>query len=212
MICKNLSVNNDGHLTLGGVDVTEMAKKYGTIVSFDFNYRASFWKNREKELQKIFGEIAGLSDIIIGNESDYMLCLGMKFEAVGRQEELSPVEHFKETVKQVKKHFPEVTVLATNIREVKSADRHLWGCVMQNGNEFEFVEPKEISIIDRIGGGDGFVGGLLYSIIKGFPHEEQLHFAWASGVLASTFLTDYAQPESEEQIWDIWNKKVRIKR
>lgn len=194
------------------LELVKTAKKYGTLISFDFNYRASFWENREKELRKIFSEIASLSDIIIGNESDYMLCLGTKFQAVGRQEELSSVEHFKETVKQVKKLFPETTVFATNIREVKSADRHLWGCAMQYGNEFEFVEPKEIAIIDRIGGGDGFVGGLLYSIIKGFTPEEQIHFAWASGVLASTFLTDYAQPDDEQQIWNIWNRNTRIKR
>lgn len=194
------------------LELAKTAKKYGTIVSFDFNYRASFWENREEELRSIFKQIADVADIIIGNESDFTLCLGFQFESVAYKEEMTPVEKFKETVRQVKNEFSKTTVFATNLREVKHANRHLWGAVMLNGEVWESVEPKEIAVIDRIGGGDGFVGGLLYSIIKGYTPEKQIQFAWASGVLASTFLTDYAQPTDEEQIWDIWRGNARVKR
>ncbi len=67
-------------------------------------------------------------------------------------------------------------------------------------------------MLDRIGGGDGFVGGLLYAILKGWPPEQWVQFGWASGALATTFLTDYAQPTDEEQIWDIWKGNARVKR
>ncbi len=194
------------------LELAKIAKKYGTVISFDFNYRASFWENREEELRGIFRQLADSADIIIGNESDFTLCLGLQFESVAYKEELTPIEKFKETVRQVKDEFPEATVFATNLREVKHANRHLWGAVMLNGDVWESVEPKEIAVIDRIGGGDGFVGGLLYSILKGYTPEKQLQFAWASGVLASTFLTDYAQPTDEEQIWNIWRGNARVKR
>ncbi len=194
------------------LELAREAKKHGTVVSFDFNYRASFWENRKSKLQKIFKEIAGEADIIIGNEYDYMLCLGMDFKPNAYKDEMSQVENFKETIKQVKKDFPETTVFATTLREVKHSNRHLWGGVMLNGEDWEAVEPRQIAIIDRIGGGDAFVGGLLYGILKGFTPEQQIQFAWASGALASTFLTDYAQPDDEEQIWNIWRGNSRIRR
>lgn len=194
------------------LELVKTAKKYGTVVSFDFNYRASFWENREKTLVMIFRQIAELSDIIIGNESDFALCLGMQFDSTAHKEDMTVVERFKETVRQVKTELPKTSVFATSLREVKHANRHLWGAVMLNDSVWESVEPKEIAVIDRIGGGDGFVGGLLYAMLKGYTPEKQMQFAWASGVLASTFLTDYAQPGDEEQIWDIWKGNARVKR
>ncbi len=75
-----------------------------------------------------------------------------------------------------------------------------------------FVEPREISVLDRIGGGDGFVGGLLYALLKGWDAEKWIQFGWACGALATTFLTDYAQPADEEQVWSIWEGNARVKR
>ena len=71
---------------------------------------------------------------------------------------------------------------------------------------------RKIVVLDRIGGGDGFVGGLLYSILKGWEPEKWAQFAWASGALATTFLTDYAQPADEDMIWSIWHGNARVKR
>ena len=73
-------------------------------------------------------------------------------------------------------------------------------------------QPLEITVLDRIGGGDGFVGGLLYAILKGWESEKWIQFAWASGVLATTLTTDYAQPADEEQIWSIWKGNARVRR
>ena len=71
---------------------------------------------------------------------------------------------------------------------------------------------REIHVLDRIGGGDGFVGGMLYAILKGWDSEKWIQFGWASGALATTFLTDYAQPADEDQVWSIWQGNARVKR
>jgi 2-dehydro-3-deoxygluconokinase len=74
------------------------------------------------------------------------------------------------------------------------------------------AQPRDITVLDRIGGGDGFVGGLLYAILKGWQPEKWIQFGWASGALATTLLTDYAQPADEDQIWSIWMGNARVQR
>lgn len=194
------------------LELAKIAKENGTLICFDFNYRASFWRGREAELRLIFKKIASLADIIIANKWDYEKCIGISFGEEINENELSPARLFKETVKAVKKELPQATVFASTLREVKHANRHFWGAVMQNGGDFQCIEPREIAVLDRIGGGDAFVGGMLYGIIKGWEPSRQLQFGWASGALAATFLTDYIQPDSEEQIWKIWNGNIRIER
>ncbi|NMB70675.1 MAG: sugar kinase [Bacteroidales bacterium] len=194
------------------LDLAREAKKAGTLVSFDLNYRASFWKGREKELSAAFSEIASLSDILIGNEEDFQLCLGMPGPETGGKELAAKIDGFREMISNVKKTYSNASVFATTLREVISVNRHLWGAVMDAGNQFYMVEPREIYVLDRIGGGDGFVGGMLYGILKGWEPEKWVQFGWATGALATTMLTDYAQPADEEQIWSIWKGNARVKR
>lgn len=194
------------------LELARTAKKYGTLIAFDLNFRATFWEGREEELRAAFKEIASLSDILVGNEEDFQLALGLEGPKAGGKALSGKLDGFKAMIEKAKAEFPNVSVFATTLREVKSANSHLWGAIMLSGNEWFTVEPREITVLDRIGGGDGFVGGLLYGILKGFTPEEQLHFGWASGALATTFLTDYAQPSDESQIWDIWNGNARVKR
>ena len=188
------------------------AKKYGTRISFDLNYRASFWKGREKELKNIFTEIASISDILVGNEEDFQLCFGIQGPEAGVEEITEKIESFKGMIGKVKKTFPNASVFATTLRQVIHANKHLWGAIMLEGENWHIAETREIPVLDRIGGGDGFVGGMLYAILKGWDPEKWVQFGWASGALATTFLTDYAQPIDEEQIWDIWKGNARVKR
>ena len=174
------------------LELARAAKKYGTLISFDLNYRASFWEGREEELSEIFKEIASISDILVGNEEDFQLCLGVKGPEAGGKDIASKIDNFKAMIKEVKKEFPYTSVYATTLRQVVNANTHLWGAIMLEGDNWHVVEPREIHVLDRIGGGDGFVGGLLYAYLKGWDSEKQLHFAWACGALATTFLTDYA--------------------
>ena len=194
------------------LQLARFAKKYGTRISFDLNYRATFWKGREKELAEIFAEIASVSDILIGNEEDFQLCLGIEGPEAGGKSITSEIDGFKEMIYRVKKSFPNASVFATTLRQVISVNEHLWGAIMLEGENWHVVEPRKIHVLDRIGGGDGFVGGMLYAILKGWEPAKWPQFGWATGAMATTFLTDYAQPADEEMVWSIWKGNARVKR
>jgi len=194
------------------LELARAARRSGTRISFDLNFRASFWKNREKELSDIFRELAGISDILVGNEEDFQLCLGIPGPEEGGKELPAKIESFKEMIANVKEVFPGTSVFATTLRQVINTNEHLWGAIMLEGDKWHIVEPREIHVLDRIGGGDGFVGGLLYAILKGWEPEKWIRFGWATGALATTVITDYVQPADEEQIWSIWKGNARVKR
>ena len=115
-------------------------------------------------------------------------------------------------VVRVKGAYPNATAFATTLREVVSANLHRWGAITNIDGEWQVVEPREIGVLDRIGGGDGFVGGFLYAMLKGMEPSKWIQFGWATGALATTHLTDYAQPADEEQVWSIWGGNARVKR
>jgi 2-dehydro-3-deoxygluconokinase len=194
------------------LELARAAKKYDTRISFDLNYRATFWKNRERELSATFKEIAGIADILLGNEEDFQLCLGIEGPEEGGKNLAAKIESFKEMIKHVKRTFPHASVFATTLRQVISTNEHLWGAIMLEGENWHIVEPRDIHVLDRIGGGDGFVGGLLYAILRGWEPEKWIQFGWATGALATTVLTDYSQPADEEQVWSIWKGNARVRR
>jgi len=194
------------------LELAKAAKKHGTRISFDLNYRASFWKGREAELHDIFGQIAGISDILVGNEEDFQLCLGIEGPEAGGEGLSDKIDSFKVLINNAKKAYPNASVFATTLREVVNANSHLWGAIMFEGDNWHVVEPRQITVLDRIGGGDGFVGGLLYAILKGWEPEKWIQFGWATGAMATTLLTDYAQPADEEQVWSIWEGNARVRR
>jgi 2-dehydro-3-deoxygluconokinase len=194
------------------LELARAAKKHGTKISFDLNHRASFWEGREKELCEVFTEISSVSDILVGNEEDFQLCLGIEGPEAGGKDLNSKVEGFKTMINEARKDFPDVSVFATTLREVISANLHMWGAILSEGDRWHLAEPREIYVHDRIGGGDGFVGGLLYAMLRGWEPERWIQFGWATGALATTQLTDYAQPADEEQIWSIWQGNARVQR
>lgn len=194
------------------LELAHAARKHDCRISFDLNYRASFWKNREAELHDIFSEIAGIADVLVGNEEDFQLGLGIAGPESGGKDLATKIDGFKEMIQRVKKTYTNARVFATTLRQVVDANIHLWGAIMLEGDNWHIVEPRRITVLDRIGGGDGFVGGLLYGILKYWPPEKWIQFGWATGALATTMLTDYAQPVDEEQVWSIWEGNARVKR
>jgi 2-dehydro-3-deoxygluconokinase len=194
------------------LEIARAAKRHGSLISFDLNHRASFWEGREKELHEIFTEIASISDILVGNEEDFQLCLGIHGPEAGGRDLASKMEGFKGMINRAREVFPDVSVFATTLREVISANLHMWGAIVSVGGDWYVEEPREIYVLDRIGGGDGFVGGLLYGILRDWEPEKWVQFGWATGALATTMLTDYAQPADEEQVWSIWKGIARVKR
>jgi len=194
------------------LELARKAKASGSKISFDVNYRASFWKNRENELSKIFKEIASLADVLIGNEEDFQLALGAKGPEAGGKNISNKIESFKSMICNMAKDYPNVEVFATTLREVQSANKHYWGAITYANGKFNIIEPKPIEVMDRIGGGDGFVGGLLYGLLKGYEIEKCTNLGWASGVLAASCLEDYASPADEEQLVSIYEGNARVKR
>lgn len=194
------------------LELVKTAKKYGTKISFDLNYRATFWKGREKELRAAFSEMANLADILIGNEEDFQLCFDIKGPETSGKDLSTKMENFKTMIQGIKAQFPNTSFFATTLREVIDANTHLWGAIVLNGDTWHEIPPRQIRVLDRIGGGDGFVGGLLYGILKNWDTEKCAQFGWATGALATTFLTDYGQPADEEQVWSIWKGNARVVR
>ncbi len=194
------------------LEVAQYAKTQGTCVSFDLNYRQSFWEGREQELRAVFHKIASLSDILIGNEEDYQLALGIQGPKTGGSSIEEEMSAYRQMIKLVEKTYPKASVYANTLRAVQSANSHQWGALLYTGGQWYIQPPRTIEVLDRIGGGDGFVGGLLYSLITHKPPEDCLAFAWATGALAATMYTDYATPADEEQVWNIYKGNARVQR
>ncbi|MBQ7558401.1 MAG: sugar kinase [Lachnospiraceae bacterium] len=194
------------------LELAKAAKEYGTLISFDLNYRASFWKGREEELRNIFTEIASITDILIGNEEDYQLALGLQGPEAGGKDISSKIEAFKGMILTAKEKFKNTSMFATTLRTVVNANEHKWGAILESDGKFYVEDQRDIPVLDRIGGGDGFTGGLLYGVLKGWDAEKCMQFGWASGALVPTTLNDYGSPSSEDQIWSIYAGNARVKR
>ena len=194
------------------VELARAAAANGTLVSMDLNYRATFWKGREEELSAAFHEIASLCDILYGNEEDFQLCLGIEGPEAGGESIDEEIEEFKKMIGRIKEAYPKAHWIGTSLREVVSANHHKWGILLWNDGEFYLAPLRDIDVIDRIGGGDGSVGGVLYGIVKGWTVEQCAQFGWATGALAATSLYDYGAPADEKQVWDLWNGNARVQR
>jgi 2-dehydro-3-deoxygluconokinase len=191
---------------------TRLAKKNGSLVSFDLNYRASFWEGRSEELFPVFAEIASMADILIGNEEDFQLALKIQGPKAGGKDISSTIQDFQKMISNVNTGFPNAKVCATTLREVIDANTHNWGALLLAQGQWFVEEPRTIPIYDRIGGGDAFVGGLLYGILRHWQPEAWLQFGWATGALATTLSNDYVTPTDESQVWDIYRGNARVKR
>jgi 2-dehydro-3-deoxygluconokinase len=191
------------------IDAMKAAKKAGAVTSFDLNYRAKLWAvagragvaGRADEAgagaPEILGRIVELTDVLVGNEEDLQLGLGLKGPAPGSAagpggkaaSKLDPAA-FLGMMDEVKKKFPGVKAVATTLREVHSTDRHDWSAVLWLDGE-SFVAPtRELEVYDRVGGGDGFAAGLFYGLMSGRTPQEALALGWAHGALLTTFPGD----------------------
>lgn len=199
------------------VELASAARKHGTVVSMDMNYRASFWRGREDELRAAFQAIAESCDILYGNEEDFQLCLGIAGPEAGGEDIDAQLGEFTSMIGRIRQTYPQALYIGTSLREVVSANHHKWGLVLWAAQDspdgtFAVCPLRDIGVLDRIGGGDGSVGGVLYGILKGWDVEKCAQFGWASGALAATSLTDHGEPADEEQVWSIWEGNARVKR
>ena len=171
------------------IEAVQVAKKYGTIVSYDLNYRPSLWKSQggQEGARKVNREIARHVDVMLGNEEDFTACLG--FEVEGMDEHISKIDpvNFKKMIAAAVKEFPNFKVAATTLRNAKTATFNDWGAVIwAGGNFYEAPMRENLEIYDRVGGGDGFASGLAYGFMEGKGPQAAVEYGAAHGALAMT--------------------------
>ena len=171
------------------IEAVKAAKKHGTIVSYDLNYRPSLWKTIGglKKAQEVNREIAKYVDVMIGNEEDFTASLG--FEVAGVSEHITGIEvdNFKNMIERAVQDFPNFQVVATTLRDVHSATINDWGAICWHAGEFhEATHRPKLEIYDRVGGGDSFASGLAYGFMEFNDAKLAVEYGAAHGALAMT--------------------------
>ena len=171
------------------IEAMKTAKKYGTITSYDLNYRPSLWKGigGKEKAQEVNREIAKYVDVMIGNEEDFTASLG--FEVEGADEDLSvlPIEGYKKMIDTAIKMYPNFKALATTLRTVHSATINDWGALCwHEGTVHEATHREKLEIYDRVGGGDSFASGLIYGFMTKNDAAQAVEYGAAHGALAMT--------------------------
>jgi len=171
------------------LEAMEAAKKYGTIISYDLNFRPSLWKaiGGQEKAQEVNKEIANHVDVMIGNEEDFTACLGFEVEGVDEKLSKLDVTGFKKMIKKAVKTYPNFQVVATTLRGVKTATVNDWGAICwHDGKFYEAVHRPDLEILDRVGGGDSFASGLIYGFVTSGDPEKAVNYGAAHGALAMT--------------------------
>ncbi len=170
-------------------EAVQVAKKHGTIVSYDLNYRPSLWKSigGHQKAQEVNRRIAKHVDVMIGNEEDFTACLGFEVEGVDENISEINVDHFKKMISKAVRDFPNFKVTATTLRAVKSASVNDWGAICWAGGKFyEAPHRRDLWILDRVGGGDSFASGLIYGFLATGDPQKAVEYGAAHGALAMT--------------------------
>ena len=179
--------------TTGEVIIEGMkaAKAAGAVTSFDLNYRAKLWNlwGGPEVARSVVKRIVEHVDVIVGNEEDLQMGLGIPGPAVAAKSKLDPQTFFG-MIENVTKQYPQVKIVATTLREVHSTNRHSWGAVAWIDGK-TYVSPTcELDILDRVGGGDGYAAGFFYGLMSGASEQEAVNLGWAHGALITTFPGD----------------------
>jgi 2-dehydro-3-deoxygluconokinase len=170
-------------------EAMEVARKHGTIVSYDLNYRESLWKSigGQAKAVAVNRELAPLVDVIIGNEEDFTAALGFEVEGQDEHHSKLDVRSFQRMIQRVVNEFPNFKVVATTLRNAKTATINDWGAVCYTSGELYQAPAREnLEILDRIGGGDSFASGLIYGFLTGRGPQWAVECGAAHGALAMT--------------------------
>jgi 2-dehydro-3-deoxygluconokinase len=197
------------------IEAVEVARKYGTIVSYDLNYRASLWKSQggKAGAQKVNRNIAKYVDVMIGNEEDFTACLG--FEVEGLDEHISAIDpaNFKKMIATAVREFPNFKVAATTLRNAKTASFNDWSAILWAGDAFyQSMMRENLEIYDRVGGGDGFASGLAYGFLEGKGPQAAVEYGAAHGALAMTTPGDTSMVRVDEVEAVMKGKGARVVR
>ena len=167
----------------------QLAKKHGTIVSYDLNYRDSLWRSiggRERAIA-VNRELAPLVDVMIGNEEDFTAALGFEVEGLDEHHSKLDVENFRRMIEKAVAEFPNFKIVATTLRNAKTATINDWGAVCYTSGELYQAPIREnLEILDRVGGGDSFASGLIYGFLTERGPQWAVECGAAHGALAMT--------------------------
>ena len=172
-------------------EMMKEAKAAGAVTSFDLNYRAKLWNiqgGNAKAVETI-GKIVENVDVLVGNEEDLQMGLGIPGPELAAKSKLDPSVFFS-MIEKVSKKLPQAKVVATTLREVHSTNRHSWSAVAWVDGKTYSAPTAELDVLDRVGGGDGFAAGVIYGLLAGEPPEEAIKLGWAHGALLTTYPGD----------------------
>jgi len=173
------------------IEGMKAAKAQGAIVSFDLNYRAKLWNisGGHDRAVAVLDRIVKNVDILVGNEEDLQLGLGIPGPEVAAKSKLDP-SAFIGMIDNVRKKHPQIKVVATTLREVHSTNHHSWSAVAWIDGQTYTAPTCELEVLDRVGGGDGFAAGLIYGLLNGESEESAVKLGWAHGALLTTYPGD----------------------
>jgi 2-dehydro-3-deoxygluconokinase len=197
------------------LEAVQAAKRHGTIVSYDLNYRPSLWKSigGQKKAQEVNRALAPFIDVMIGNEEDFTACLGFEVKGVDHNLANLETEAFKQMITQAVAAFPNFKVVATTLRTVKSASVNDWGAICwADGRFFEAEMRKDLWILDRVGGGDSFASGLIYGFLQFNDPQKAVDYGAAHGALAMTTPGDTSMASLKEVEALVGGGSARVQR
>lgn len=171
------------------IEAMECAKKHGTIISYDLNFRPSLWKDigGTSKAIEVNKKIAKYVDVMIGNEEDFTAALGFKVEGIDEHLSKLDVSNFKKMILNAVKEYPNFKVVATTLRNAKTATINDWGAIAYADGLFEEAILREnLEIYDRVGGGDSFASGLIYGLLTEKSLKDAVNYGAAHGALAMT--------------------------
>jgi len=173
------------------IEAAKAAKEAGAVVSFDLNYREKIWNlsGGAERASEVLGRIVENVDVLLGNEEDLQKGLGIPGPEVGSHSKLDATAFFG-MIDAVRDKYPQISTVATTLREVHSTNRHSWSAVAWINGEQCVAPVAELDVYDRVGGGDGFAAGLIYGILSGKTAQEAVKLGWAHGALLTTFPGD----------------------
>ncbi len=195
------------------VEAMTAARAAGAVISFDLNYRAKLWRisGGSEQARAVIGRIVENVDVLVGNEEDLQLGLGIPGPEVGERSALDPTS-FLEMIDRVVERFPRVRVVATTLREVHSTNRHSWSAVAWVDGQAHVAPVAELDVLDRVGGGDGFASGLFAGLLTGEDPAAALRLGWAHGALLTTFPGDTTMATAEQVRSFADGRSARIQR
>lgn len=196
------------------IEAMQSAKRHGTTVSYDLNYRPSLWKSHggKKAAQDVNRRIAPHVDVMLGNEEDFSAALGFEVPGMDEYHSTFEVEGFKQMIAKVVKEYP-FQVVATTLRKAKTATQNDWGAICYcDGKLYQAKNRENLEVFDRVGGGDSFASGLIYGFLAGQDPQWSVECGAAHGALAMTTPGDTSMATLQEVLQVMKGVGARIAR